>query len=166
MSFHQEITFTEAHQEIARAPDRLYHDAIHEAGRVTISRVLGLPSGYAIPVPEHEEQTAGHAFVVNTLLASEWNRLHPDRDGDDRAFWRRMIIADMAGAEAEREIIGSCAEEHDDPQWVCGYSNDRPVRSARSRRLARRLVKRHRDTILSFADQLIAADELGELLAR
>lgn len=72
----------------------------------------------------------------------------------------------MAGDEAEREIIGWAADESDRPQCGIGYSDDRPEGSARLRRFARQLVKRHRSTILSFANQLIAADELAELLAR
>jgi hypothetical protein len=47
------------------------------------------------------------------LQAFEWNRLHPERNGDDRAFWRGRIIVTMAGAEAEREIIGSWADGDD-----------------------------------------------------
>jgi len=163
MPSHQETIYAEPRREIARAPDRLYHDAVHEAGRVAISRVLGLPSAYVMP--EHQEQTTGHAFIFDALQA-EWNCLHPERNGDDRAFRRRRIIAEMAGAEAEREIIGSCAEEHDHPQWVFGYSDDRPVLSARMHVFARRLVKRHRDTILRLADQLVVANEICELLAR
>jgi hypothetical protein len=166
MSFHQETTYAEPHPERAHAPDRLYHDAVHEAARIAIGRVLGLPSGYAVPVPEYESPTSSHRFAFNAVQASEWNRLHPGRNGDDRAFWRRTIIMDMACAEAEREIIGSSAHEQADPHCIFGHSDDQPVRSARMHQLARRLVKRHRDAILRLADQLIAADELGELLAR
>jgi len=158
---------------MTRTPDKLWHDAVHEAGHAVIARVLGVNSGYANLVPDYEEQTPSHAFIFDALQAWEWNRLHPRRSGDDRPFWRGRVIATMAGVEAEREIIGWCAgdAEHDcrrcDPMGDNpAYSNGPPELSARMRRFARQLVKRHRNAILSFAEQLIAADELDELLAR
>ena len=140
MSLHQEISSAEAPWDITRALDRRWHDAVHEAGRLAIGRTLGLPFGCA--------------------------DLRPEQEGaDDRALWRGRIIANLAGTEAEREIIGWCAED-DRPECDFRYSDERPERIVRMRRFARQLVKRHRETILRFADQLIAADELGELLAR
>ena len=140
MSLQQEITSSAAPWDITRAPDRRWHDAIHEAARIAIGRRLGLPFGYA--------------------------ELAPEREGaDDRALWRGMIIANMAGTEAEREIIGCFAEE-DRLEGDFRFSDDGPERLARMRRFARQLVKRHRATIQRIADQLRAADELGELLAR
>jgi hypothetical protein len=152
--------------------DRLWHDAVHEAGRAVVSRALGLTSGYANLVPDYEEPSPGTAFIFDALQASEWNRLHPERHGNDGAFWRGRIIATMAGAEAELEIIGICAgsggherEQCDSTGEDLGYSGDWPQRAVRMRRFARQLVKRHRGTILRFAEQLIAADELDEFLA-
>lgn len=165
MSFQQEPT-NRLRQVLTSVSDRLWHDAVHDAARIAISRALGLPSVYANLTSEYEERSAGHAFIFDALQSSEWNRLHPERNGGDRAFWRGRTISDMAGAEAEREIIGWSADEHGRAQCGFGYSNQRPDGSARMRRFARQLVKRHRTTILRFADQLIAADELGELLAR
>jgi hypothetical protein len=79
----------------------------------------------------------------------------------------------MAGPEAEREIIGRRAGgEAGDQGQRHPISNDLddsdhwPERSARMRRFARQLVKRHRAAILDFAEQLVAAHELDELLAR
>lgn len=141
MSLQQEITSSAAPWDITRAPDRRWHDAIHEAARIAIGRRLGLPFGYAEPAYEQEGV-------------------------DNRALWRGRIIANMAGTEAEREIIGWCAEDDRGAECDSRYSDEGPERIARMRRLARQLVKRHRATILRFADQLIAADELGELLAR
>jgi hypothetical protein len=77
----------------------------------------------------------------------------------------------MAGAEAEREIIGRCFGEHDSRSRdlvvdYLDYSDVCPERAERMRRFTRQLVKRHRDAILSFAEQLMAAAELDELVER
>ena len=131
----------EAHRELASVSDRLWHEAVHDAGRIAITRALELP------------------FAHSDLIFQQ-------AGGDDRKFCRARIIADMAGAEAERELFGWCADEDHRQQNYFPYSDDRPERFIRMRRFARQLVRRHRATILRLADQLIAADELGELLAR
>lgn len=141
MSLQQEMTYAEAHQELTRDLDRLWHDAVHDAGRIAIARALGLPFAYSDLI----FQQAG---------------------GDDRKFCHARIIADMAGAEAERDLFGWSADEDHCPECDFPYSDDRPEHFIRMRRFARQLVRRHRATILRLADQLVAADELGELLSR
>jgi len=99
MSLHQEITSTEAPWDITGTPDRRWHDAVHEAGRLAIGRTLGLGSGYG--------------------------DLGPEQEGvDDRGFWRARMIADMAGAEAEREMIGWCIDEDHRALGDFAYSDD------------------------------------------
>jgi hypothetical protein len=78
----------------------------------------------------------------------------------------------MAGAEAEREIIGSCGSDAL-ATWECDCmrsnaadSNVSPRRAADLRGVARQLVKKHRNRIFDIADQLIALYEMDELLAR
>ncbi len=152
-------------------PDKLWHAAVHAAGHAVVARVLGLSAGHASLVPDFEEETAGVDYMLDALQAWEWSHLHPHQK--QRAFWDGKIIALMAGSEAECEIIGSCAggDAHDRRQCdlIAGdleYRDDWPRRAARLRRFSRQLVKRHRSAVLSFANQLIAADELDELLAR
>jgi hypothetical protein len=152
-------------------PDKLWHDAVHEAGHAVIARALGLTTGYANFLPDCEE-TSADALIFDALLALRWNRLHPERKGDDAEFWHGKIIARLAGAEAEREIIGSSLGEDDDDhrQYKFGddltYSDEGPEHGVRMRHFARQLVKRHRNAILRFAEQLVAAAELDELVAR
>ena len=153
-----------------RAPDRLWHDAVHEAGHAVIARTLGLTSGYTNLFPGCAEHMSGHPFIHDALQSWSWNCRHPERNGNDDAFWRGMIIARMAGAEAEREIIGSCLGRCGDDSRSSdlirdGLGNEQPEDAARMRRFARHLVKRHREAILRFADQLVAAVELDELVA-
>ena len=156
-----------------RTPDKLWHDAVHEAGHAVISRALGLTSGYANLAPDASDQRSGEALIFDALQCCRWNSRHPERNGNDTAFWDGTIIASMAGAEAEREIIGTCLGrcEHgtrsSDPiSNDLGYEDDGAGRTARMRRFAQQLVKKHRAAILRFAEQLVAVDELDELLAR
>jgi len=166
MSLHQDVTYAEAYRDLTRAPDRLWHDAVHEAGRIAISRVLGLPSVQFTTARDHGGQTAVHVFTSDVWRGPEWiSRLQPERNKDDRAFWRGRIIVDIAGAEAEREIIGRYVDGHGYLERGFGYSDDGAEPLAGTRRFARQLVKRHRATILQFADQLMAAHELEELMA-
>lgn len=151
---------------------KLRHAAVHEAGGAVVARMLGLTCGRATLVPDYEEP-AEVAYFFEAVHAFEWRHHHSHRYRDDRAFWHGKIIATMAGAEAEREILGSCLEGngHGRQQWDLvgdnlGYSDDWSKRAARLRRFARQLVKRHRSAILHFAKQLIAADQLDDLLAR
>jgi hypothetical protein len=68
-------------------------------------------------------------------------------------------------------IIGSCGstdaydERKYDQNSVC-YFDDSQLSATRLREFARQLVNEHRARILSFAEQLVALDELGELVAR
>ena len=151
-------------------PDRVWHDAVHEAGHAVIARALGLTSGYTNLSPGCGEQISGDAFIHDALQSWSWNCRHPERNGNDGAFWRGTIIARMAGAEAEREIIGSCLGRCGDDRRLPGLIRDglgyeQPEGAVRMRRFARQLVKRHREAILRFADQLVAAAELDELVA-
>jgi hypothetical protein len=165
------VHLEEGHRVMERIPDKLWHAAVHAAGHAVVARVLGLSGGRPSLVPDFEEETAGVDYMLDVLQAWEWSHLHPNRN--QRAFWHGKIIAHMAGSEAECEIIGSCAggDKHDRRRCdlIAGdlkYSDDWPKRAVRLRRFARQLAKRHRSAVVSFANQLIAADELDELLAR
>ena len=154
------------HRDMTRNPDKFWHDAVHEAGHAVIARALGVSSGYANLSDDRSEQRSGEAFILEAMLALEWNRR-----GMGGAFRRGSIIASMAGTEAERQIIGSSLRRyHQDGRSseldfdVPGCEDDQ--RAERLRRFARQLVKRHRNAILSFAEQLVAAADLDELLAR
>lgn len=158
-------------REMRRTPDKLWHDAVHEAGHVVVARALGLTAGYANFFLDCAEISA-HAFIFDALQALAGGRLQSARKEDDAEFWHDKIIARMAGAEAEREIIGMClgADGDDHGQLKFGddlaYADEEPEHAVRMRRFARQLVKRHQDAILRFAEQLVAAAELDELVAR
>jgi len=149
-------------------PDRHWHDAVHAAGRAVIARVLGIPDCANLFL-DADVPTVGKAFIVDALQASEWTDHHSQRKVDHGAFWSAKIIAFLAGAEAEIQIIGPRAGSEERRCDVSGtklaYAGDPPGPTTRMRRFARQLVKRHRTAILSFAEQLVAAEELDELLA-
>ena len=98
-----------------RTPDKLWRDAVHEAGQAVIARALG--------------------------------------NGNDTAFWDGAVIARMAGAEAEREIIGTCLGRYE----RCAQSSDL---------IGNDLGHQDGRGHSTDAEQLVASDELDELLAR
>ena len=156
-----------------RTPDKLWHDAVHEAGYAVIARALGLTSCYTNLAPDYPDQRWGESLIFDVLQCCGWNRRHPERNGNDTAFWDGTTIASMAGAEAEREIIGTClgrdergAQSSDLIRNDLEHPDGRAHRTERMRRFAQQLVKKHRAAILRFAEQLVAVDELDELLAR
>src|SRR5689334_16979001 len=87
---------------LRHTPDKLWHDAVHEAGHAVIARILGVTPGYANLSSDCDEVSAAD-FILDAMQAFEWNQVHAERHAADGAFWRRKIIARMAGAEAERE---------------------------------------------------------------
>jgi hypothetical protein len=154
---------------LRHTPDKLWHDAVHEAGHAVIARILGVTSAYANLSSNCDEVSAAD-FILDAMQAFEWNQVHAERHAADGAFWRRKIIARIAGAEAEREIIGVCLGDDEHHRLSCelelGHAHVQSERTVRMHSLARQLVKRHRAAILSFAEQLVAAADLDELLTR
>src|SRR4029434_2526132 len=81
--------------------------AYHEAGHAVTGRVLTLPCGYATIRPDYARAIAGYVITPEPYAClSEWERRGKVRDSGNAAWYAR-IITYMAGAEAEKELLGS-----------------------------------------------------------
>jgi hypothetical protein len=145
--------------------ENLWQAAVREAGHAIIAGVLGVSCGEATLVPDSEREPAGAAHLCESLEGPGRGRIPTQHDCADQTFLDDNIIVAMAGAEAEREIIGSYAS-NGLLRDSLGYSDLSPIRATQLRRVARQLVKKHRTRIRSFAQQLIALNELDEFLSR
>jgi hypothetical protein len=165
----QARTRPDAISEVLRAT------AIHEAGHAVIGRVLALSCGGATIIPNEAELEAGHANVKDPLdTLSVWEQRDWEktvsgvaalncRDGA-RAAYRGSILATMAGAEAEVEILGRCrGGDGDDRYKIEGMAASSYALLSnvlwhryepRMRRQTRRLVRKHRDKIERVAAAL------------
>ena len=92
-----------------RTAEELRHTAHHEAGHAVIARVLTLAAGPATIKPNYREGSAGHAIVHEPYAClHEWEKRGKVREQD--AVWHARIMALMAGAEAEAELLGSASD--------------------------------------------------------
>jgi hypothetical protein len=149
--------------------------AIHEAGHAVIGRVLGLSCGSVTIIANPAEGEAGHAIIFDPWkTASDWDRALEEqvergfvlsKCHDARSAFRGTILAKMAGAEAENEIIGACqggdgADRSEIEMMaespVTGFSEALWERyESRMRRQVRRLVRKHRAGIERVAEALL-----------
>ena len=86
-----------------------------------------------------------------------WAKHGRQRGNQERSAFRGRILACMAGAEAEREIIGELFGGDDDDRYQIALmleEIDEADREARLRRFARMLVRRHRALIEHVAQAL------------
>jgi hypothetical protein len=148
--------------------------AIHEAGHAVIGRVLDMVCG-AVSI-EPDDDSAGHSICADPWVTfGDWDRRGKYRDF--RTVIRGRMMTFMAGAEAEREIIGRFRGGDGDDQdqialMVEGAGFDEQDLGRRDRRLrqaTRHLVRRHRATIDRVAAALIRqgrleADQVDALL--
>lgn len=155
------------------------HTAIHEAGHAVIARVLGMACGQATVKPDCDLGEAGHAIIHDQWATwGQW---------EDRRKYREIhtvvqgrIISSMAGAEAEREILGYCAggdgDDRDQIEMMASSSDSGiepeawPRWELRMRRQCRRLVRKHRSKIIRVAAALecettLLAKQIDELVA-
>lgn len=153
--------------------------AFHEAGHAVIGRVLGMTCGHATIVSD--DDSSGHAITDDPLyIVGHWYDRGKYRGDELRSIFRGRIITYMAGAEAEREILGECTVgDGDDRYWIedmaaCGDAelpDDLWVRyEPRMRRQARRLIRKHRKKIERVALSLmeketLTADEIDALMS-
>jgi ATP-dependent Zn protease len=143
--------------------------AHHEAGHAVVGGILGLPCG-AVTI-EPDQDSVGHAFVPSPWLTlSVWEGRGKFRDVS--SAFLASIIARLAGAEAERVLLGTDGVGDDDDRdqilllVEAGYIeiplNDWPKFEARLRAQTRRLVRRHQRSIACVAEALM---ERGTLQA-
>jgi ATP-dependent Zn protease len=81
--------------------------AIHEAGHAVIGRVLGMTCGPATIVPD--TNGAGHSITRDPWLTyGEWEARGKYRGDQIGSIMLGRVLTMMAGAEAERVLIGRC----------------------------------------------------------
>ena len=121
--------------------------AHHEAGHAVVAAVLGLAGGSVTIEPDHD--SAGHTYVPDPW-ATLWHWEQRGKLRDASSAFLATVIARMAGAETEP-------------------LDDWPKFEARLRAQTRRLIRRHRQSILRVAEALIErgtlqANELESLI--
>jgi hypothetical protein len=151
-----------------RTRKQLKQTACHEAGHAVIGRVLTLPCGRATIRPNYAEAEAGHAITPEPYAClHEWRKRGHVRDSRD-AHLHARIMTYMAGAEAEKLLLGTNSigdvddrkqielmadELHRDTNW----SRLEP----RLRAMTRMLVRRHKAHIERVAKALLAKTSLS-----
>jgi ATP-dependent Zn protease len=153
--------------------------AVHEAGHAVIGRVLELPCGLATIVPNKEEGSAGHAITGDQwAILGHWEDERAKYHRDMPTVWRARMIAFMAGAEAERVVLGDSAGGDGEDQRQIAFMADNLMDTfspewdrwaARLRRQTVRLVRRHRRTIERVARALyrrrtLTAEQIDRLM--
>lgn len=137
--------------------NELIQTAIHEAAHAVIGRAMLQVCGGASIVTD--EDSAGQAFCADPYRTQwEW-----DQRGKHRSFSSVLvgrIITFMAGAEAEREILGDCRGGDGDDRLQIAYMLEEymgvvPAHEPRLRAFTRQLVRRHRAAIEAVAGALL-----------
>jgi ATP-dependent Zn protease len=146
------------------------HTAIHEAAHAVIGRALGLTCGDATIAADEATGEAGFSICADPLeIAGHWDQR--ERYRDLSLIFRGRILAYMAGAEAERIILGDCqGGDGDDRRQIemMAESDDSDIDVARWARLeprlratTRRLVRHHRAAIERLASALEARETMS-----
>jgi ATP-dependent Zn protease len=159
-----------------RTKMQLKQTAYHEAGHAVIERVLTLPSGGVTIKPDYDEGSWGHANVRKPFNCQvEWEKRGKARD--EKFIWHAKIIALMAGAEAEAELLGLTAlgdgGDREDIKYIsyelAGANWDQL--EPRLRAMTRQLVRRHKALIERLAKALLvkttlSGEEVDKLVGR
>lgn len=151
--------------------------ACHEAGHAVVGLVVGIPFARVTIEPDHD--SIGHVIAVDPwAVAKQWEQRGKLRDIS--SAFRAKIIALMAGAEAERVLLGTeAAGDDDDRNQILlliesGYvdidGKDWPTYEARLRAQTHRLIRRYQPKIERVAKVLLErgtlqADEIMALVA-
>jgi ATP-dependent Zn protease len=139
--------------------------AIHEAGHAVVGRALGLRGGTATLVPNEASSERGHA----TTFAADHPGETIELDGSPfaRPAWlsfRARILTLMAGAEAERELLGLTDIEDADDRLEIARLAAAPESGLlecfveyepRMRMQTRRIVRRYKSVIEDVATALL-----------
>src|SRR4029453_5417643 len=142
--------------------------AYHEAGHAVTGRVLTLPCGYTTIRPDYAKAVAGNVITPEPYAClTEWERRGKVRDSGNAAWYAR-IITYMAGAEAEKEILGSTViGDGDDREKSAVMAGELPDGAGwdklepRLRAMTRMLVRRHQERIELVARALLAKTTLS-----
>ena len=144
--------------------------AYHEAGHAVVGRVLTLVCGLATIKPNYEQMQAGVSICADPYECEmEWQKRGKYRDGN--AVWHARIIAYMAGAETEKELLGQEAlGDADDQLQIELMATDNPWKKtevqwekleSRLRAMTRMLVRRHKALIERVAKALLTKTTLS-----
>ena len=161
---------------------RSKHTSIHEAGHATIGRVLGLRGGQATIVSDEARNSAGHSIMHDPYeTLRDWQSRGKYRGNEMKSALIGRILMIMAGAEAERVILGRCrGGDSYDRRDIGLIVDEYPIGSApeefwektepRLRKHTRTLVRRHRAKIERVAAELmkkgtLSPDDITGLLA-
>jgi hypothetical protein len=87
--------------------DDPWHKAVHEAAHAVIGRVLGMDCGPVTIVTDDDSE--GHSITYHpTDTYERWEERGKFRGDDMHSIYVGRILTLMAGAEAERELLGKC----------------------------------------------------------
>lgn len=156
----------------SQTPESISRKPYHEAGHAVIARVLTLAAGSA--TIKIDSDSAGHSVTHDPWAAIyEWEKRGKVREPG--AVWHAQIIAFMAGAEAERELLGSAqpgaGDDRDQIELMAEQLRRDEISwerlEPRLRAMTRMLVRRHRTRIDCVANALFVKTTLdGEELDR
>jgi hypothetical protein len=124
--------------------------------------------GYATIRPDYAKAVAGYVIAPEPhACLTEWERRGKVRDNGN-AVWYARIITYMAGAEAEKELLGSTViGDGDDRDQIALMAEKLPGGAdwgklePRLRAMARMLVRRHQERIELVARALLAKTTLS-----
>ena len=149
--------------------------AIHEAGHAVVGRILNMVCGEVTIAPDDE--SAGHAVTEDPYeTAADWRRQGRFRSDSESAILRGRIMAFMAGAEAEKAILGDCpgGDDADRSKAMLMLERlatrlDQPALDRRLRRWTGALCRRHAARIRLLAralmrESILSDDEVRALI--
>lgn len=141
--------------------------AYHEAGHAVIARVLTLAAGGVTIKADYDEGSAGYSITADPYACLfEWEKRGKVRDHPD-VVWHARIMAFMAGAEVEAELLGAkpIGDGNDRQQITLMAAElsraDWNKLEPRLRTMTRMLVRRHGVLIERLAKALLARTTLS-----
>lgn len=163
---------------ITETGNNLNHLAIHEAGHAVVGRMLGMVCGQVTIVADHD--STGHSITLDPWdTVSHWES--EGRFRVARTAFLGGILTLMAGAEAEKVILGHCEGGDGNDQreiartfgsvdfWIPEKTGDEfkdhAAYEQRLRNHCRATIRRHRSRIEMVAQLLLDRKTIeGEVL--